>query len=77
MIVYADSLFGFHLIFRVHGSAVWKACVPALISSIGMLLYDYIYGHGESLEVGNTGSFLRKLLLFHRSVHSVMGMAIL
>lgn len=44
MITYEDSLFGFRLIFRVHGSAVWKASLPALFSTLMLLLYIKISG---------------------------------
>lgn len=45
MITYDNSLFGFSLIFRVHGSAVWKASLPALFSTLGLLLYVLLSGN--------------------------------
>ena len=46
MIAYKDSLFGFHLIFRVHGSAVWKASLPALLSTFILLVYELLSEFG-------------------------------
>ncbi|CAB9506660.1 Bestrophin, RFP-TM, chloride channel [Seminavis robusta] len=60
MIVYENSLFGFSLIFRVHGSALWKACVPALCSTAGILIYHALFIDWDVLQRGqgrHTGPF--------------------
>ena len=44
LVTYKNSLFGFHLIFRVHGSAVWKASLPAVFSTLILLAYVEIWG---------------------------------
>jgi len=41
MITYKNSLFGFSLIFHVHGSALWQAMVPALLSTLVLLIIVY------------------------------------
>jgi predicted membrane chloride channel (bestrophin family) len=46
MITYNSGTFGFQLLFRLHGSAVFKSITPALISSI---IYIIIY-HTHDLE---------------------------
>jgi hypothetical protein len=45
MIVYHQELFGFHLLTRAHGSAVYKAGLPAAIST-SILLIGY-YGFDQ------------------------------
>jgi hypothetical protein len=43
MIPYSDGVFGFSILFRIHGSAIYKALTPAVISStIYGLLFLYI-----------------------------------
>ena len=63
MIQYENSLFGFSLIFRVHGSALWKAVAPALISTGILLIYVYSTGFDvNEKSYKNTGNFDRKII---------------
>ena len=39
MITYDNSLFGINVLCRIHGSAAYKACIPALFSSALILIY--------------------------------------
>jgi hypothetical protein len=41
MIIYESGLFGLRNLGRVHGSAVYKVIVPALLSTGTLLIYDY------------------------------------
>jgi predicted membrane chloride channel (bestrophin family) len=40
MIPYSDGVFGFSILFRIHGSAIYKALTPAVISST---IYGLLY----------------------------------
>jgi predicted membrane chloride channel (bestrophin family) len=41
MIPYSSGIFGFSILFRVHGSAIYKALTPAAVSST---IYLVLYG---------------------------------
>jgi len=43
MIVYQRQLFGFDLLFRFHGSALARALVPAITSTVLMLIFYYAF----------------------------------
>ena len=43
MITYNRSAFGWRLIFRIHGSAVYRAILPAVISVLLYVLFEYAY----------------------------------
>jgi len=53
MIVYHLELFGFHLLPRAHGSAVYKAVLPASVSTAILLIGAYGSGTppGEDVNV--------------------------
>ena len=46
MITYNRSAFGWRLIFRVHGSAVYRSILPALVSVVFYFLFENVYGTG-------------------------------
>ena len=59
MITYKTSNFGFNLILRVHGSAVWKAFLPALFSTGVLPLYLYLAGwEVEKNTIYNDNKFM-------------------
>lgn len=43
MITYNRSAFGWRLIFRIHGSAVYRAILPAIVSLLLYLMFEYAY----------------------------------
>ena len=47
MIVYNRSAFGWRLIFRVHGSAVYRSVLPALIAVGFYFVFEYLYDNGR------------------------------
>lgn len=64
MIPYDSSLLGFGLILRVHGSALWKAFIPACFSTLLVILYVYTTGfdiHETSYK--NTGAFVHPYVI--------------
>jgi len=50
MIPYQGDLFGFGILTRVHGSAVYKAVLPSCISTLFYLLMYYLFPDGEELD---------------------------
>ena len=61
MIIYNKNLFGYSLVFRVHGSALWKAGLPALFSTSMLLAYVYATDFDvNEKSFKNTGFFVRE-----------------
>lgn len=50
MISYQGDLFGFGILTRVHGSAVYKAVIPSCISTMFYLIMYFVYPDGEDLD---------------------------
>ena len=51
MIPYKGSLFNFGILFRVHGSALYKALLPSFISTSFYLTLYYLYPDAEDLDL--------------------------
>ena len=54
MIPYEGGLFNIHLLFRVHGSAVYKAVIPSLLSTILYLLIYFFYPRADEISISDT-----------------------
>ena len=52
MITYNRSAFGLNLIFRVHGSAVYRSVVPSILSVVFFLLIREYYGDKSTQAFG-------------------------
>ena len=53
MIPYQGNLFNFGLLLRIHGSAVYKAILPSILSTVIYLLFFYLLPDGDDLDLMN------------------------
>ena len=54
MIPYEGGLYNFHLLFRVHGSAVYKSVIPALLSTNLYLLVYFFYPRADEIAISDS-----------------------
>ena len=51
MIKYSKGIFGLNLLLRVHGSAIYRAVLPASLSSIAFILIHYVWNQDSRSEL--------------------------
>lgn len=47
MITYDRSAFGLNLLFRVHGSAIYRSIIPGILAVLTLLLIRYLQNGGD------------------------------